>query len=117
MTDLNDDGEEEYLIGLIGPDFCGTGGCTMLILHRELKRISTVTLVKYPIYIGSEESSEKTKGYKDVYLRTGQVGYVKLVWTGQKYPGNPSTQPQVPESHVTGKTKFLNAEDDPAYEF
>jgi hypothetical protein len=117
MVDLNDDGREEYLIGLMGPDFCGTGGCTMLILNQELKLISKITLVKYPIYLETDETGKNTNKFKNIFLRTGQVGYVKLVWNGKKYPGNPSTQPTVPESLLSGKTAYLKAEDDPAYEF
>ena len=26
--------------------------------------------------------------YKNIYLRTGQIGYVKLVWNGKKYTEN-----------------------------
>lgn len=117
LVDMNDDGKEEYLIGLMGPDFCGTGGCTMLILGQDLKLISKITLVKYPIYLGPDESDNKTNKYKYIYMRTGQVGYVKLVWNGKKYPGNPSIQPTVPESYLTGKIAYLKAEDDPAFEF
>jgi hypothetical protein len=117
MVDLNNDGKEEYVIGLMGPDFCGTGGCTMLILSHDLKSISKTTLVNYPIYLSSEDSGDTNKGYKNIYLRTGQVGYVKLVWNGDRYPGNPSTQPNVPESDLSGKTAYLKAEDDPAFDF
>lgn len=87
LVDMNDDGKQEYLIGLMGPDFCGTGGCTMLILGQDLKLLSKITLVKYPVYLGSEESGNKINNYKNIYLRTGQVGYVKLVWNGKSIPG------------------------------
>ncbi len=117
IVDLNDDGKEEYLIGLMGPDFCGTGGCTMLILSKDLKVISKITLVNYPIYISGEASGDTTKGYKNIYLRTGHVGYVKLVWNGETYPKNPSIEPTVPESYISGKKEYLKAEDDPAFEF
>jgi hypothetical protein len=114
-VDLNDDGNEEYLVGLIGPDFCGTGGCTMLILSQNLKLMSKITLVKYPVYLGTEETGNNI--YKNIYLRTGQVGYVKLVWNGGKYPGNPSTQPTVPDSLISEKIEYLKAEDDQTFEF
>ena len=116
-VDLNADGKDELMVGLIGPDFCGTGGCTVLILNADMKQISRFTLVQYPIFVGSDEKADVTRGYKNLYLRTGKVGYVKLVWGGNSYPSNPSIQPKYSESATKGKVKLLNAEDDPAYEF
>jgi hypothetical protein len=116
-VDLNGDGESEYLIGLMGPDFCGTGGCTMLVLNNELKTISKMTLVEYPIYIGSDSPEEKTNRYHNIYLRTRKVGFVKIVWDGKSYPSNPSMQPKISETHVIDMKKLLNAFDDQAWEF
>jgi hypothetical protein len=116
-VDLDKDGNQEYLIGLIGPDFCGTGGCTMLVLSHDLKKIAQFTLVKYPVYMGSDEKDDYTKGYRNIYLRTGQIGYVKLFWNGNTYPRNPSTQPKFPEASIKGKQVFLNAMDAPTFEF
>jgi hypothetical protein len=116
-VDLNGDGESEYLIGLMGPDFCGTGGCTMLVLNNEFKAIAKMTLVEYPVYIGSDLPEEKTNGYHNIYLRTRKVGFVKIEWNGKTYPSNPSMQPKISETNVIDKKKLLNAFDDQAWEF
>jgi hypothetical protein len=116
-VDLNEDGKNEFLIGLMGPDFCGTGGCTMLVTNPELKVITKMTLVEYPVYLGSDSADEKTNGYKNLYLRTGKVGFVKIAWNGKSYPSNPSLQPKISESVISGKEKLLKAEDDAAWEF
>lgn len=116
-VDLNNDGVQEYLVGLIGPDFCGTGGCSMLFFGADFRKIAEFTLVQFPIYLGSDEKEDFTKGYKNIYLRTGKIGYVKLVWNGKGYPKNPSTQPAYSESSAKKKAVFLDAESAPAFEF
>ena len=116
-VDLNGDKENEFLVGLMGPDFCGSGGCTMLVLNKEMKVISKMTLVEYPVYVGVDLQKEGSNGFKNIYLRTGKVGYVKLMWDGKSYPTNPSLQPKISESIISGKKKLLNAEDDPTFEF
>lgn len=117
QVDLNRDGSQEFLIGLIGPDFCGTGGCTVLIVSHDLEEIAQFTLVQYPVYLGSDDKDDFTKGYRNIYLRTGQIGYVKLIWNGNTYPRNPSTQPKYQEASIKGKQVFLNAMDAPTFEF
>jgi hypothetical protein len=115
--DLNGDGNPEILVGLIGPDFCGSGGCTMLVVSDQMKILTRVTLVQYPVYIGTEEKGEVSKGYRHLLLRTGKVGYVKLVWDGKTYPSNPSMQTKIEASIIDGRTKYLNAEDEPGFVF
>ena len=53
-VDLNGDKINKFLVGLMGPDFCGTGGCTMLVLNSEMQIISKMTLVEYPVYVGMD---------------------------------------------------------------
>ncbi|SMD42806.1 hypothetical protein SAMN00777080_1371 [Aquiflexum balticum DSM 16537] len=115
--DLNLDGNSEYLIGLMGPEFCGTGGCTMIILDNEFKEISYVTIVKYPVIIGDDLKEDVTNGYLNIYVRSGGMGFIKLAWNGQSYPRNPSMEPSIEESLIKGKRKYLKAEDDPSFEF
>ncbi|SEJ21180.1 hypothetical protein SAMN05192553_102946 [Cyclobacterium xiamenense] len=116
-VELNGDEQPEYLIGLIGPDFCGTGGCTMLVLSDKLKVMAKMTLVKYPVYVGQDSPEEKTNGFQNIYVRTGEVGFVKVAWNGKTYPTNPSMQPKLAESDISDKNQLLNAFDDPAWEF
>ena len=106
--DLNNDGKDEYLVGLIGGDWCGSGGCTMLILDNKMKKITTMTVVNYPVYVGAPGGAEVTKGYSNIYIENRDGSVVKMAWNGSKYPSNPSTAPKVDKKIIDGKFKFLN---------
>lgn len=107
-VDLNNDGKDEYLVGLTGGDWCGSGGCTMLILDQNIRLISRMTVVNYPVYVGTPGTSEMTKGYSDIYIVNRDGSTVKMVWNGSKYPSNPSIAPKVDKKITGGKFKFLN---------
>ncbi|MGB4769929.1 MAG: hypothetical protein WBP58_00625 [Chitinophagaceae bacterium] len=107
-VDLNDDGKNEYIIGLIGPSFCGSGGCTMLVLNNAFKQTSAFTVVDYPIYIGAPGTKEVTKKYSNIYAYSKGKGYVKLSWNGTKYgPSNASMAPKVSDDIKNGKVAFM----------
>ena len=116
-VDLNDDGKDEYLVGLIGSEFCGRAGCNMLVLNNTYKVITAMTIVQYPVYVGAPGGKEVTKGYSNLYLSTGGKGLVKMAWNGKSYPTNPSLAPAESKSTVEGKFKFLNATDQATYTF
>jgi hypothetical protein len=104
--DLNDDGYDDALVLLIGPMWCGTGGCTLLIfegLKDAARFVSDSTLVRGPITI----SSSRTKGWRDLIIKVaggGAVpGKVALKFDGRKYPLNPSIQPRLdPNANIEG---------------
>lgn len=107
-VDLNDDGKDEYLVGLIGGDWCGSGGCTMLILDNKMKQNTYMTVVNYPVYVGAPGGAEVTKGYSNIYIENRDGSVAKMAWNGKKYPTNPSTAPKVDKKITEGKFKFLN---------
>lgn len=109
--DLNDDGKDEYLVGLIGGDWCGSGGCTMLVLDRNMKLNTKMTVVNYPVYVGAPGGKETTKGYSNIYIENRDGNVVKMAWNGKKYPTNPSVAPKVAKKTIDGKFKFLNIEE------
>jgi hypothetical protein len=116
-VDLNDDGKPEYLVGLTGSEFCGRAGCNMLVLNSAFKVITAMTIVQYPVYAGAPGGKEVSKGYSNLYLRTGGIGLVKMAWNGHSYPTNPSLAPVVPDSVVTGKYEFLKEGGQQTYGF
>jgi hypothetical protein len=117
-VDLNDDGKEEYIVGLVGSSFCGSGGCNMLVLTSSFKANSSFTVVGFPVYVGPPASKEVTKKYSNLYVYSKGKGYVKLVWNGTKYgPSNASMAPSVPESIITGKYAFLDEKTVTQYSF
>ena len=91
--DLNQDGKNELLVQL---DWCGSGGCTLLIFEngqKTWKFNSKVTLVNTPINLGSE----RHKQWQDLVLFVSGGGAVPsqrtLKFNGSEYPLNPSSAP------------------------
>ncbi len=106
-TDLNEDGQSEVIVYLVGTYSCGTGGCTTLIFQSfdsGYRLISDLTLINNPIIV----SNKKTNGWHDLnlYVSGGGINsnYHIVSFDGQEYPSNPSLQPKLPtNSTVTGK--------------
>jgi hypothetical protein len=91
--DLNHDGSNELLVQL---DWCGSGGCTLLIFENEQKIWqfnSKVILVNTPINLGSERHQK----WQDLVLFVSGGGAAPnqhtLKFNGSKYPLNPSLAP------------------------
>lgn len=96
--DLRDDGKREVIVYLTGPSWCGTGGCTMLILvpaggsYTVISRIPTVLL---PMSV----LTAKSNGWHDICLVTGRPLYeAVLSFNGRAYrnkrPRRPSDKAQ-----------------------
>lgn len=84
--DINGDGKKEIFVGLTGPYFCGSGGCTMFLLTHHGDVLTKFTVVEYPVYISSEVSD----GWSELILYSGSE-YRRAGYDGQSYPSNPST--------------------------
>ncbi|MGF1498896.1 MAG: hypothetical protein ACFB8W_19020 [Elainellaceae cyanobacterium] len=114
-VDLNGDGLQEAIAYLIGPQTCGTGGCTTLVYEPTeagYELVSYLTLVNYPIVV----SDETTQGWHDLVLMVegggATPGYRRLKYDGTAYPSNPSTQPSVADGEVSGKAFVVEASND-----
>jgi hypothetical protein len=85
------------LVYVTGPSWCGTGGCTLLVVTRErdsFRVVARVTLVRPPIRALASTSN----GCRDlgVWVQGGgiQPGYeAALRFDGARYPGNPTVAP------------------------
>lgn len=90
--DLNDDQRNEYFISLTGSAFCGSGGCTFLLLGNDLSVINRFTVMRPPVF----RSNHTTNGWHDLILignlTPGKEQYRHLEWDNKskKYPSNPS---------------------------
>ena len=85
--DLNDDGQDEYLVGFENSYFCGSGGCTYFLLNNDGSLINRFSVSRSPFIVLEEGSS----GWRDlVVYSNGQLR--KLVFNGKAYPGNPSVE-------------------------
>lgn len=87
--DLNGDNKNEYFIKLPEKGFCGSGGCTFLLLDNSLQLINRFTVTNPPIYVGSAG----VDGWKTLLLQGKNANkFVHLTWDSnkKKYPSNPS---------------------------
>lgn len=101
-TDLNDDGSMEYLIGFQSSYFCGSGGCTYLLIDNSGKVLGDFSVSGGPFII----ADTKTNGYHDLLVsHNGKMH--KLQYSGTMYPGNPSTAPFFPGKPATGLTHLF----------
>ncbi|PTL81579.1 hypothetical protein DAT35_21710 [Vitiosangium sp. GDMCC 1.1324] len=110
--DLNNDGRKEIFVILISSYFCGSGGCTLLILNPDFTLNSRMTLVKdLPL----QASSHTTHGWRDLVIQSRGDHLMK--YNGKKYPSNPSTQPKVKLADVPGKQPILEGAFDKTLSF
>jgi len=97
LRDLNSDGKPEAIVYLLGEDWCGSGGCTTLVLAREgdsWRTITKITNSRAPILVVPRMSH----GWKSigVWVQGGGIlkGYeVELRFNSTTYPENPSLLP------------------------
>jgi hypothetical protein len=105
---LRDDGALQVIVYLAGTGWCGSGGCTTLILepHDFDYTVTTrITITWLPIRV----LNTKTNGWHDiaVWVQGGGIlpGYeAKLSFDGKTYPTNPTAPPAQRENgEIAGK--------------
>lgn len=101
--DLNDDGKQEIFTGFNGSYFCGTGGCSWLLLDDAGNTITRFTVTDYPVVI----SADKTNAWKDLIVSTGGKNHL-LKFNGKNYPSNPSVQPLLKSEPANELTKVFD---------
>lgn len=90
--DLNGDDKPEYLISLRGRSFCGTGGCTFIIMNSDMQIINYITTMSTPVF----RSSGVTNGWNDLIIIAnalpGEETYRHLKFDSKRrrYPSNAS---------------------------
>lgn len=97
IQDLNGDGQPEAIIYLMGGKWCGSGGCTTLILTQDKNSwqiLTKITVTRPPIRVLSNVSH----GWHNigVWVQGGSVkkGYeAELMYDGRSYPRNPTISP------------------------
>lgn len=91
-----DDPQALTLVYLVGGDYCGSGGCTLLILRKNVdlyERLGRLTVVRTPIRILQTSSH----GMPDLAVAVsggGATPHEALIpFDGQRYAPNPTTAP------------------------
>jgi hypothetical protein len=97
FRDLNGDGIPEAIVYLVGPEWCGSGGCNMLILTQDRSSwriVTKVTITQPPIRVLRSASN----GWRSigVWVQGGGIrrGYeAEPRFNGHTYPRNPTIPP------------------------
>lgn len=84
------------LVYLVGPEYCGSGGCNLLILGRQghpYAVLGEVTVAQAPIRV----LTTRTNGRPDIGVRVAGGGAepheALLAFDGTRYPSNPTVVP------------------------
>lgn len=92
--DLNQDGIQDAVVMLKGANWCGSGGCTVLVFQgmsrEKFQPHSKMTVTDVPIVA----LNSKTQGWSDLSVYSRGSGQVILKFNGRSYPGNPSLEPK-----------------------
>ena len=118
-VDLNGDRQDEFIVQILGPMTCGTGGCTTLVLQESSEPdqatyevVTQMSVVKFPIIVSDRTSS----GWSDLLVSVSgggaQPGYRQLKFDGQSYPTNPSMEAMAAVSETTPNGKVLSVNED-----
>ncbi|CAM1345631.1 hypothetical protein [Tenacibaculum amylolyticum] len=94
--DLNGDDKKEIFIYLNSTYFCGSGGCSFLLLDSNFKLITKFTVTQPPILV----SNDSENGWKKLYLYS--KGYREMIYNSEtmSYPSNPSVEKKVSDEDI-----------------
>lgn len=98
-ADLNGDGLEDAVVFLKGMQWCGSGGCTLMIFENlgdSYQLISKSSVTSTPISVAKTE----TNGWKDLIVWSRGSGLVLMKFNGQQYPRNSSLEPAASEPQM-----------------
>lgn len=105
-VDLNNDDKDEYFVRFMSPYFCGSGGCTMLLLDHEGNVMTKFTVMEPPVFV----EKDKDGGWATLLVRSG--GELKeMKYANGKYPSNPSVLPKAPYDAPSGHATYMFHDD------
>lgn len=110
--DLNNDGNKEIFINLKSPYFCGSGGCTVLLLSDKLNLISKFTVTNTPIFA---EPTVKN-GWKVLSIKSSGE-WKELIYADGKYPENPTVLKKASYDAPSGHAEVIFSEDTNTIEY
>lgn len=94
-ADLNGDDHPDALVYISGPDWCGSGGCTLLVFEAitgpdaaelgPLVPVAEISLVHGPVLVGDDS----TAGWRQLAVRDLDDALRLLCFDGETYPGSP----------------------------
>jgi hypothetical protein len=117
---LAQDQPNSVLVYLEGNDWCGSGGCDLLILEprdSSFRKITTVAISRPPIRV----LTHTTKGWKDIAVLVCGGGILRcyeaaLPFDGRCYASNPTVRPaREIEANAPGETVIQAGQSQPLY--
>ena len=100
--DLNNDGNDEVFVRFLTPYFCGTGGCTFLLLDSKEKIITNFTVTNAPIFAEQTYKND----WQILLVRDAGV-FKELVYKNGSYPTNPSLLEKAPYDAPSGHAEIM----------
>jgi hypothetical protein len=104
--DLNKDGNEEIFVRFNGPYFCGSGGCTLLLLDNYGEVITKFTVMRPPIFA----ETTQVNGWSLLLVEDAGV-FKELKFENGSYPSNPSLLPKAPYDAPSGHAEVIFNDD------
>ena len=100
--DLNNDGKEEIFVRFMTSYFCGSGGCTFLLLDKYGEVITKFSVTRAPIFV----ESTKENGWALLLVKDAGV-FKELRYKLGSYPSNPSVLPKAPYDAPSGHAQVM----------
>lgn len=106
-ADLNGDGRPEAFVYITDPKYCGSGGCTLVVLsphRRGFRVVLRASVTQLPIRL----LPTSARGWRDIGVTVAGGGIpapylARLRFNGSRYPGNPTVPPAVPLAKKAGR--------------
>lgn len=100
-ADLDNDNEtQEYLLMVLDPMFCGSGGCNLFIINEKGEVLSNTTVADLPIYtaLQTAEETQARKGQYNALFVWSNGSMRRLVANDEgTYTANASMAEEMPE--------------------
>jgi hypothetical protein len=110
-TDLNGDGRDDALVHLTNTDWCGSGGCTVLVFE-QLEGLDAEEFGRFRIaaeisHVAGPVTVVEGRGYwRDLVIGSDR-GLRRLRFDGETYPVSPAGGVRL-DGPVKGKTLFAD---------
>ncbi len=114
-ADVSGDGREDALVYLTDDDWCGSGGCTVLVLEAmdevdaeemgAFRLAAEISLMHGPVHV----APARRGAWSDLIVEDEEGVTRRLSFDGETYPFSPAGGPVVPASAPLGTRLFAEA--------
>jgi hypothetical protein len=107
LVELNGDGVHDAVVLLLDPDWCGSGGCTMLVLKGSKRGYavqSSSSVTDAPIRV----SPVVVSGWKTLIVYSRGRGDVLMRFNGKRYPDDPSLMPKASAAQIRAAARLID---------